>query len=208
MTKHHFLYPLLIAAGLALAVFLVRAEIAVARTEERSKAHAENIQSLTDQQKSDDARLKAVLDQLEQARNKPATVQTVTKYLPAPLPAGSEVKIEQLPDSPAPQLVLTGDVQKNLDAIQGMEIRHLQCDKSLETCKSNGVIAAKKLSEMTGDRDNWRDTAKGGSKLHRFVKVVKVAGCAGAGAAVGSLWKYRGAAIGGAAGAAGCSFFW
>lgn len=207
MTKHHIFYPLLGLALLLCGVWIAKQEIAQARAEERSKAHEDNQKVLDEQKKQNDAQLKVELDQLEAARKKPATIQTITKFLPAPLSVGSEVKIENLPDSPVPQLVVTGDAQKNLQAIQGMEIAHLECDRNLDTCRKNAVIADNKFKEMTADRDNWEQTAKGGSKTHRFFKVLKVVGCAGGGAAIGSLAKWKGAAVGAAAGAATCSIF-
>lgn len=193
MTKHHILYPLLGLALLLCGVWIAKQEIAQARTEERSKAHEDTIKQIEDVRKAKDK-------ELEDARNKPATVQTVTKFMPAPLSVGSELKIETLPDSPVPQLVVTGDAQKNLQAIQDMEIAHLKCNNDLGAC-------TKERNQWKMNSENWETTAKGGSKTHRFFKVLKVVGCAGGGAAAGSFFKWKGAAIGGAAGAATCSIF-
>lgn len=193
MTKHHILYPLLAVLLLACGVWIARQEIATARAEERSKAHEDTIKQIEDVRKAKDAELDA-------ARSKPATVQTITKYLPMPLPPKSEIKLETLPDSPTPQIVLTGDPDANLKAIQNMEIDHLKCDNDLVAC-------TKERDQWKDNSQNWETTAKGGSKVHRFLKVLKVVGCAGGGAAVGSLGKWKGAAIGGAAGAATCSIF-
>lgn len=191
MTKHHFLYPILALCLLACGVWIAKQEIAQARAEERSKAHEDSIKQIEQVRLAKDA-------ELEAARNKPATVQTVTKYLPLPLPAKSEIKLETLPDSPLPQIVLTGDAQENLKAIQNMEIAHLKCDNDLQAC-------TKGKDEWKGNSQNWENAAKGGSKMHRFFKVLKVVGCAGGGAAIGSIGKWKGAAIGAAAGAATCS---
>lgn len=193
LTAHHFLYPILALCLLACGVWIAKQEISQARAEERSKAHEDSIKQIEQVRLAKDA-------ELEAARNKPATVQTVTKYLPLPLPAKSEIRLETLPDSPLPQIVLTGDAQENLKAIQNMEIAHLKCDNDLAACHAE-------LKTMTEDRDNWKDSAKGGSKVHRFLKVLKVVGCAGGGAAIGSIGKWKGAAIGAAAGAATCSIF-
>src|SRR5690242_5551402 len=124
MTKHTILYPLLAALLLAAGVWIAKQEIAQARAEERDKAHQETIQQIEQARKDFDA-------QLEEARKKPATVETVTKYLPLPLPPKSEIKVETLPDAPLPQLVLTGDAQENLNAIRDMEVAHLKCDNDL-----------------------------------------------------------------------------
>jgi hypothetical protein len=193
MTKHHILYPLLAIALLACGVWIAKQEIANARAEERSKASQDAIKQIEQVRQQKDAELEAV-------RNKPATIQTVTKFLPAPLAVGSELKVETLPDSPVPQLVVTGDAQANLKAIQDMEISHLKCDNDLQAC-------GKEKEQYKLNAQNWESAAKGGSKVHRFIKVLKVVGCAGGGAAIGSLAKWKGAAIGGAAGAATCSIF-
>jgi len=193
MTKHHFLYPLLALCLLACGVWIAKQEIAQARAEERSKAHEDSIKQIEQQRQE-------FISQLEAERKKPATVQTVTKFLPSPLAVGSEIKVEQLPDSPVPQLVVTGDAQKNLQAIQSMEIDHLECKKNLDAC-------TKERDQWKLNSENWEQAAKGGSKTHRLLKVLKVVGCAGGGAAVGSLGKWKGAAIGASAGAATCSIF-
>src|SRR5260370_25413562 len=72
------------------------------------------------------ARQQAIAD-LEAERKKPATVETIVKQLAGlsgpggtgstSLPTGSAVKVEQLPDAPAPQVVLSGDAQTNLNFI-------------------------------------------------------------------------------------------
>lgn len=192
--KHYLGYGLLTLAVLACGVYIIRQEIQVARADERSKAHQDAIKEIEQIRQQKDA-------ELEEARKKPATIQTVTKYLPMPLPPKAEIKLEQLPDSPTPQLVLTGDAQENLKAIQNMEIAHLKCDNDLEAC-------GKERDQWKLNSQNWENTAKGGSKTKRFIKVLKCAGVAGGGAAVGSIWGAKGASIGGAAGSAGCAIFW
>lgn len=195
LTAHHFLYPILALCLLACGVWIAKQEIAQARAEERSKAHEDSIKQIEQVRLAKDA-------ELEAARNKPATVQTVTKYLPLPLPAKSEIKLETLPDSPLPQIVLTGDAQENLKAIQNMEIAHLKCANDLIACKADYKL-------MTADRDNWKDSAKGGSKWHRAVKELKCLGVLGGGAGLGSvLGGWKGAAIGGVTGEAACKIFW
>ena len=193
MTKHHILYPLLIIGLLACGVWIAKQEIANARAEERDKAHQETIQQIKQARDDFDAQLQAV-------KNKPATVETVTKYLPLPLPPKSEIKVETLPDAPLPQLVLTGDAQENLNAIRDMEVAHLKCDNDLTAC-------GKERDQWKLNSQNWESAAKGGSKMHRFLKVLKVTGCAAGGAALGSLAGHKGAAIGSGAGVVTCSIF-
>jgi hypothetical protein len=206
--KHYLGYSLAVAA-LAIAFYLWhKSELAVARAEERAAAQQQIAKNAQDTiAKIEQDRKQAIAD-LEAERKKPATVQTVTKFLPAPLPPGSEVKIEQLPDAPKPQLVVTGDAQANLQTIQNMEIAHLECDKNLRSCRDTVTQKDNVIAALSKERDTWKETAKGGSKTHRLVKALKVIGCAGGGAALGSvIGKTRGAAIGGAAGAGTCSVF-
>jgi hypothetical protein len=206
--KHYLGYSFAVAALVAAFYLWHKSELAVARAEERAAAQqqiAKNAQETITKIERD--RQEAVVA-LEAERKKPATVQTVTKFLPAPLPAGSEVKIEQLPDAPKPQLVVTGDAQANLQAIQNMEIAHLECEKNLLSCRDIVTQKDSVIAAVSKERDTWKETAKGGSKTHRFVRTLKVIGCAGGGAALGSvIGKTRGAAIGGAVGGGTCSVF-
>ena len=197
--KHYIGYGLLLLALVAAGVYIARQEIAKARAEERDKASKDTIAQIEKARQDFNAKLDAVQKQ-------PATVQTVTKYVAVPLPPKSEVKIETplpTPETPNPQsyIALTGDVQTNLDWIRDMEIGHLKCDNDLLAC-------SKERDQWKLDSQNWENTAKGGSKWTRAVKILKCAGVAGGGAAVGSFWGSRGAAIGGAAGSAGCAIFW
>lgn len=203
--KHYVGYAIL-AAVLAAGFYLWHtSEVAMARSEERVKAQDAAIQSAKEAiAASEKAREQAISD-LEAARSKPATVQTVTKYLPVPLPAGSEVRVEKLADAPAPEIVLSGDAEKNLQAIQEMEIAHKECDVNLKSCSEKSAADQQQIAGLGRERDAWKETARGGSKMHRFGKALKVMGCAGGGAALGSLLgKTRGAAIGGAAGVGAC----
>lgn len=177
----------------------------MARSEERVKSQETLIQSAKEAVVATEKARKQAISELEAARSRPATVQTVNRYLPGQLPAGSELKVEKLPDAPAPQIVLTGDADKNLAAIQDMEVAHRECDVNLKSCHEESEAYQQQIGAVIKQRDAWKETAKGGSKMRRFAKALKVVGCAGGGAALGSLsGKARGAAIGGAAGAGVC----
>lgn len=222
MNKHYLFYGALIVAALALSALWVRGLIANARAEEQSKAHAANMQYMQQQKDAADKATAAAVSALEAEKSKPATIGTVTKYLPAPPPSGSSIEVRKptvddkgMPCSPdlcppdQGEVVLKGNTQDNLNWIRDMEISHQQCDAKLDGCKKDAAIAADQLKQMTADRDTWKQTAQGGSKWKRFTKGLKVIGCAGGGAAIGALTaKTKGAAIGGAAGAAGCQIFW
>lgn len=200
-------------AGLALAVVAVRGMISNARAEERSIAHADKEKDLQAQRDAVAIQAKTAVTALEVERAKPATIQTVTKFVSVPMPNGSTFEFKPGLTNPAGtiqsgDLVLHGDPKQNLQWIQDMEIKHQECDTNLSACAADKILAASQFKEMTADRDNWKDTAKGGSKWTRFVKGLKVVGCAGGGAALGSLMgKTKGAAIGAVAAGSACQVF-
>ncbi len=205
--KHYFGYGVLALIALAALYWLHRQEVALAIAAERAKTQDKIIQSSQAAIASiEQARQLAIAD-LEAERKKPATVETIIKQLPAPLPTGSELKVESRPagpDAPAPQVVLSGDAQTNLNFIRDQLLDHRECDVNLGACNQKLTEQGKELIAAVNQRDIWKQAAQGGSKTHRMVKMLKVIGCAGGGAALGSLWKARGAAIGGAAGAGAC----
>jgi hypothetical protein len=203
--RHYVGYGIL--AGSLLTAFYLwhKSEMAIARSEERLQSQEATIQSAKEAVAASEKVRAQAIAELEAARSRPATVQTVTKNLPGLLPAGSELKIEKLPDAPGPQIVLTGDADKNLQAIQDMEIAHKECDVNLKSCGEESAAYRQQIDALTKERDVWKETAKGGSRLHRLGKAMKVVGCAGGGAALGALLgKTRGAAVGGAVGAGAC----
>ena len=214
MMKHYFGYGVLALIALAALYWLHSQEVALAIAAERAKTQDKIIQSSQAAIASiEQARQQAIAD-LEAERKKPATVETIVKQLAGlsgprglgstSLPTGSAVKVEQLPDAPAPQVVLSGDAQTNLNFIRDQLLDHRECDVNLAACDQKLTEQGKELIAAVNQRDIWKQAAQGGSKTHRMVKMLKVIGCAGGGAALGSLWKARGAAIGGAAGAGAC----
>jgi hypothetical protein len=208
--RHYVGYGALAAALLIGSYLWHKSDVAIARAEERVRAQDAVIESAKEAIAASERDRKQAISELESARSRPATVQTVTKYLPMPLPPGSEVKIEKLADAAAPQIVLTGDAGKNLQAIQEMEIAHKECDVNLKSCSEKSAAGQQQIAALIKERDTWKETAKGGSRFHRLGKALKIVGCAGGGAALGSVLsssqfgKPRGAAIGGAAGAGAC----
>jgi hypothetical protein len=82
------------------------------------------------------------------------------------------------------------------------------CKKDLDDTKTKFTVQKTNLETMTKDRDQWQQTAKGGTKLQRTWFAVKVGACGGAGAAPGALIKDPKVAMGGAAIAAlTCAIF-
>src|SRR5262249_16954853 len=146
--RHRLIYGALVIALLAGLFLWHKSELATARAEERVKAQEGMIQSAKDAiTASEKARQQAISD-LEDARAKPATVQTVTRYLPMPLPDGSELKVEKLPDAPAPQIVVSGDAAKNLQAIQEMELAHKECDVNLKSCSEKAAATQQQMAAL------------------------------------------------------------
>lgn len=92
--------------------------------------------------------------QLEAARNKPATVQTVTQYIPLP----GQIKIQQDPGQP-PQLVVVGDSQQNLNALQAFGIECQQCKNSLAARNQQYADLQKQLALSEQNAKNWEKAA-------------------------------------------------
>lgn len=96
---------------------------------------------------------------LEIERKKPATVQTVTKYLPIPLPG----KVEVQEVAGTPMLTVSGDPQANLNAIQDMELKCKECDNSLAARNEQNADLAKQLALSDQNAKNWQKAAQHGS---------------------------------------------
>jgi len=145
---------------------------------------------------------------LEAEKNKPATVVTVQKYIPLPGPIQF---VEATPLEPA-HIEITGDPQQNLDALQNFGIDAKECKNSLLACNASLDKKQKVFDVMQQSRDEWRNTANGGTKRQRLKKSGKVDLGAVGGAVLGALIDHRhparGAAIGAGAGAAGVQIFW
>lgn len=126
---------------------------------------------------------------LEAERKKPATIQTVTKFLPAPLPQGSQIGIQTSPEG-KPQLVVTGDPQANLQAIQDMEIKCLECKTSLATRELQYADLQKQLELSEQNAKNWQKAAGKGTGFWERTKQwgIRIA-FAGGGYALGKLGK-------------------
>jgi len=100
------------------------------------------------------AELKAIAD-LETERKKPATVETVTKWLPYPIPG----KIDVQPVNGVPTLTVSGDPAANLQAIQDMEIKCLECQTRLKSRDEQYSDLQKQLALSEQNAKNWERAA-------------------------------------------------
>jgi hypothetical protein len=137
---------------------------------------------------------KKALADLEDARNKPATVQTVTKYLPAPLPSGSA--IEAVPQDASNfkvssgDLVLHGDPQTNLNWVQGMELSCQECKTSLEARETQYADLQKQFALSEQNAKNWQKAAGANSGFWNRAKEWGIrTGFAAGGYAAGKVMK-------------------
>lgn len=161
-----------------------------------------------DQAKTDAAKVKTSAD----------AVQVITKYVtlppvPAGAPPATAVVAKQdftateqakLPDS-------TSYVVQTQDAATATAKELISCGadrSSLTTCKSDLADSVTMVATVKKESDTWEATAKGGTKSQRFVKFLKCAAFAGAGAAGGAITKQpMWAGVGAAAGVTACQLF-
>jgi hypothetical protein len=134
MTKHHILYPLLglVIVGLGIALFLgYRKQWQAGKDEAVQEARQ---QAVEHEKKAIEIQRQADVSAIDQELNKPATIQTVTKYIKVPgqfvitQPAGQPAKIE-----------INGDPQQNLNAFQDYARICEECKVNLEAARATAV---------------------------------------------------------------------
>lgn len=158
MNPHKYYLPIIVVAiGLAVVGFIswIRSHDAL----RDALAQKDVLQhEIGDYQAKIDAAGKAekdALSSLEAERKKPATVATVTKWLPLPLPG----KVDIQPVNGMPTLTVSGDPQANLQAIQDMEIKCAECDASLKTRNAQYSDLQKQLELSKQNAANWEKAA-------------------------------------------------
>lgn len=145
-------------------------------------------------------------------------VQVITKYVtvpsaPATAPASAVVVskediaqavIDKLPPSPSYTLQT-----QDLSIQTAKQLLACSADqKSLAVCKADMADNSAALAAQKSETEVWKQAAKGGTKTQRFLKIVKCAVTAGAGAAVVSAaGQSKWAGLGAAAGVVGCQLF-
>jgi phage-related tail protein len=90
----------------------------------------------------------------------------------------------------------------------------LKCDadeNTLLSCNADKGALTTEVKAETDEAAQWKAAAKGGTTLQRFVRVLKYAGCAAGGAAVGAISDKSnpgfGAGVGSGSAVGVCSFF-
>lgn len=220
-TKIHIAaYSVLAAGVITFAAFWIQDSISHARAQAKVEAQ-QQIMDATDKRMNDRAaEFKAEMEVLKQSIDKVKTPDQAIRYIHDNVPALATVQQAKdmpvsLPNAPVPQGMRTVTVHDD-DAIvpsakliESAELvnKCQQDTKGFLKCQQDVTDTQTKLDLAIKQRDEWKVAAKGGSKWHRFGKALKVIGCAGGGAAIGSLsqQKQMGAAIGAAAGAGICS---
>jgi hypothetical protein len=156
------------------------------KTIDQAKADAVTVQS----------NLAAQLKTLEAQRQQPATAQrivTETSKLIPNLPKPIEIQTVTKPattsgdgkqtDAPAQQIVIPSE---DFSAVQKAEIDCQEDAAKLDACTKTAADTATELKATTAQRDEWKQTAKGGTWWHRTVTAAKWVGIgAVAGAAAG-----------------------
>ena len=183
--KHYIGYGLALAAlALALGAWL-RAHDAYKDADSQAKLLSVYLKQKQAEIDAAGEREKKALSDLEAERKKPATVQTVTKLLPMPLPGS--VEVQKVND--VPTLTVTGDPQANLNAIRDMEVDCQECKVSLQARETQYSAAIDQLKAAEKDRDNWKAAAKAHSGFWKGLKndAIKI----GIGAAAGYALSRR-----------------
>ena len=160
--KHYIGYGLALAAlALALGAWL-RAHDAYKDADSQAKLLSVYLKQKQAEIDAAGEREKKALSDLEAERKKPATVQTVTKLLPMPLPG--TVEVQKVND--VPTLTVTGDPQANLNAIRDMEVQCAECKVSLQSRR----LSIQRQSTSSRQR---RKTATTGRQRQRHILASK-----------------------------------
>lgn len=147
-------------------------------------------------------------------------VQIITRYVTVPVPASGT------PAPPAAVVVSKDDIAAAVVAklppspsytleTQDMSVQTakqlIACDatqKSLTACKADLADSTSAMTAQKAETQVWEQAAKGGTKTKSFLKVLKCAGLAGAGAAaVSAAGQAKWSGLGAVAGVVGCQLF-
>jgi hypothetical protein len=199
---------------------------AVAQAEAVSKASQDKVaqyDKLIAQRDAADIQQQALSVQAQaKVKTSADAVQIITKYVTVPGPAATSAT----PEPPAAVVVNKDDIAAAVVAklppspsytlqTQDMSIQTakklIACDadqKSLVACKQDVADSSSAMAAQKEETEVWKQAAKGGTKMHRFLKVVKCAAIAGGGAAaVSAAGQSKWAGLGAVAGVVGCQFF-
>ena len=170
---------------------------------------------------ADQARDAAATKQLEAMATAAAKVQTpaeIAAWIPKQIPGLPQPITITVPpatrENPTPDATASipqADLPALRDAVEKCgesSVRLSACQADLSSRTAEMAIADKQIKALEAEVGTLQTEAKGGTFWKRAKKTLKVAACATAGGAGGSFAaKEKGAAIGAAAGALGCSLF-
>ena len=197
---------LVLGLGAALYEAHVQA-VALSAAQATSKASGETIKAAQGDITQLEASLAVTNAALEDLKKTPETPQKfvidLSKYIPGlPQPpqvvpgptTGPVAPGTALPDAPTPQGVLIPAA--DLQALRNYGLTCQQDQNSLVTCQAVGKDKDAQLTAMTGDRDNWKNLASGGTKTRRFFTALQHGACGGAGVGAGIGVGYETKSVG------------
>jgi hypothetical protein len=170
---------LLILVGVLVHVWVQEA-VGRARAEAKSETEkivrAEADQRIADREKAFGERLDALKKENAEIRSQKQAVQVVEKYIPLAAPAAQLTRQDftpevaaKLPDSPS----FTTRTEAQEIAL-AKEVNQCQQDKAgLAKCQADAMDAKAKLESTERERDEWKKSAKGGSRMKRFAGALK-----------------------------------
>ncbi len=206
----------LLVIGIVLGVLTVRQNKALANSQAISVKQQQTVDQAQQRIEQRDAAWKVEQAKWEKERAEiktaPQATRIIEKYIPQIAGQSvADVKSEeiapeiraQLPNAPS-YVVKTEQAEvETAKAVQAGQ----ECAANLLRCQQDGADLRKQTKALTADRDNWRDTANGGSVARRALHIGIVGACSAGGAGVGASQGSKGAAIGSLIGAVACAIF-
>lgn len=210
------LFAMLVAlCGLA-GVLSVRQGKALAGAQAFSAAQQQIVdqaQKRMDQREADWQKQRAEWERERAAiQTAPQAVRVIEKYVPQTTGQSvPDVKPEQiapevrqnLPNAPSYVVKTTQAEVETAKAVQAGQ----QCASALQKCEKDAADLRTQAGANKSDRDNWRETAQGGSTSKRTARVGLISLCGAGGAAAGAIRGSKGAAIGSFVGAVACAIW-
>jgi hypothetical protein len=188
-----------------------------AATTTADEANISRLQSDRDaRDKTDALQQRASVVAQSEVKTSADAVKVITRYLPSipanALPAevvvaqGDLSTTERAEVADAPSYVL-----QTQDAALSIAKNLIACDadrQSLAACKDDLKDADAQTAAQKHESSTWQAVAKGGTKTHRFLNVLKCVGTSAAGAAAGAVTKQtKWAVVGAGAGVVACQLF-
>jgi hypothetical protein len=167
------------------------------KAESATTQQQQQIDGLKQQQAAAQLALNQKLATLEKTRQTPATASelvtgadTIIPNLPAPLQVTTAPANPDLPTAPPTQQIVIPEA--DFKSIRDQELICEENAAKLNACQSNEASLGQQIKLTEQQRDEWKDTANGGSMWHRALGAAKwFAIGAGAGAGVYAAAHHR-----------------